>query len=346
MCRNKALTCEEKVCIRLALVGIFLRKCFMVSLRMVLLTFGCSVMADNKFYSPLKVGVLIATVAYFVFNLHTVATIEWIGEWARFPGGFNTIMLIEDLNATVGNAFRMAGSVIALVAITYYFAKKGLSEKRSYLLVKLVLVCEGIYWFGLFASGISGVYRVTFLGLTDLTYVLGYVLPAVLESTIVPITILVLAFKLSPNKPINGAIKWGLISGTVLVIVYWLLNTGIWALTIPVKGTEYLTEIPQMMIAFLSTAVGLLALSLYSIYTTKKLSGTQSLQELNLKPIGVIVTGLGVWYLWNYLTWIFFGGDYMWSDWYAWLLGHNMDLWMLSLPLAGLPLLFMNYRKK
>jgi hypothetical protein len=298
-------------------------------------------MADNKFYTPLKVGVLLVTIAYFVFNLHTLATIEWIGEWARTPGHFNTIQLIEDINATIGNSFRMAGSVIAIVAISYYFAKKTFSEKRSYLVVRLILVCEAIYWFGLLASGMSGIYRIS-RGLNSLTYSLGYVLPAVLESTIIPITILILAYKLSPHKPIKKAIKWAMISGTVLVFVYWLLNTGIWALTLPVKGTVYIRDYPQLMVAFISTAAGLLALALYSVYATKKLSGTQTLQTLNLKPVGVLVTGLGVWYLWNYLTWIFFGGNYMWSDWYAWLLGHNMDLWMLSLPLVGLPLLFMS----
>jgi hypothetical protein len=115
-----------------------------------------------------------------------------------------------------------------------------------------------------------------------------------------------------------------------------------WMFALAEKGTEYLTNYPYLMIAFLSTAVGLLALSIYSVYATRKLSGTQTLQSLNLKPVGVIVTGLGVWYLWNYLTYIFFGGVFIWSDWYRWLLGHNMDLWMLSLPLVGLPLLFIS----
>ncbi|MGD6932742.1 MAG: hypothetical protein ACQCN5_00860 [Candidatus Bathyarchaeia archaeon] len=297
-------------------------------------------MANNKFYTPFKIGVLLVTVAYFVFNLHTMATLEWIGEWARTPGSINTIQLIEDINAAIGNPFRLAGSIIALAAVIYYFAKKGFPEKRSYLILRIVLVCEAIYWFGLLASGISGVYRVFFWGISDLTFSLGYVLPAVLESTIVPITILILAFKLSPNKPIKNAIKWSLIAGTVMLFVFWLLNTGMWMFALSAKGTAYLTDYPYLMVAFLSTVGGLLALSLYSVYTTKKLSGTQSLQDLNLKPIGVIVTGLGVWYLWNYLTYIFFGGVFIWSDWYRWLLGHNMDLWMLSLPLAGLPLLF------
>jgi hypothetical protein len=82
------------------------------------------------------------------------------------------------------------------------------------------------------------------------------------------------------------------------------------------------------------------------VNVARKYSGTENLQDLNLKPIGVIILGLGMWYLWSYLNWIFFGGDYIWSWWFAWLLGHNMDLWMLSLPLVGLPLLFKNKASK
>ena len=55
-------------------------------------------MAEQKFYTPLKIGLLTVIVAYFLFNLHTMFTLEWIGEWARTPGVFNTIQLIEDIN--------------------------------------------------------------------------------------------------------------------------------------------------------------------------------------------------------------------------------------------------------
>ena len=295
-------------------------------------------MVEQKFYTPLKIGLLTVTVAYFLFNLHTMFTLEWIGEWARTPGVFNTIQLIEDINATIGNSFRMTGSSIAIVALVIYFFKKSFSKNKSYLIVRVVVVFEAIYWLGLLASGASGIFRV-FTSSPSLTYSLGYVLPAVLESTIVPITLIIFAYKLSPNKPMNKSIKWGLISGTVLVFVYWLLNTGIWVLVLPVKGTEYLTY-PYMMVSFLSTALGILAITAFSVYATKMLSRTESLQDLNLKPVGTIILGLGLFYLLNYLIWIFFGGDHVWSSWYSWLLGHNMDLWMLSLPLIGLPLLF------
>lgn len=300
---------------------------------------------EQKFYTPLKIGLLIVTVAYFLFNLHTMFTLEWIGEWARTPGMFNTVQLIEDINATIGNTFRFAGSIIAIVALTYYLIKKNFSRNKSFLVLRIVIVFEAIYWLGLIASGISAIWR-TIIWFNSpyfgLTYTIGYALPAILESTIIPIVLFILAYKLSPNKPMNGVIKWSLISGTIIVFVYWLLNTGIWMLTIPVKGMEYLTNYPYMMISFLSTVLGLLGLTIYSVYATKKNVGTETLQNLNLKPAGIIILGLGMFYLWNYLTYIFFGGIHVWSDWYAWLLGHNMDLWMLSLPLVGIPLLFKN----
>jgi hypothetical protein len=53
----------------------------------------------------------------------------------------------------------------------------------------------------------------------------------------------------------------------------------------------------------------------------------------------VIILGFGMFFLWNYLSWVIFAGN-TWNNWYAWFLGHNMDLWMLTLPLVALPLLF------
>jgi hypothetical protein len=304
-------------------------------------------MAEQEFYTPLKIGLLIVTFSYFLFNFHSMFTLSWIGEWARTPGSFNTTIFYEDITATIGLIFRFAASIIALATIIYYFAKKNLTKPKAYLIVKLILVFEAIYWLGLLTSGGAGVLSLLRgFGnrplLTVLTSLVASVLPALLESLAIPIALFILAYKVNPNKPVKGMIKWGLISGTVCIIVFWLLNTGIWILTVRQKGTVYLTSYPQIMLSFLSTAIGLLALSMYSVYVTKKYAKTESLQELNLKPVGVIILGLGMFFLWSYLTWIFFGGDYVWSEWYAWLLGHNMDLWILSLPMVGLPLLFSN----
>jgi hypothetical protein len=125
--------------------------------------------------------------------------------------------------------------------------------------------------------------------------------------------------------------------------VFWLINTSIWEGVVwggvNQKGIEYLTANPENLLSFIITVFGLLALVIYSSYFTKKSSGTETLQDLKFRAIGGIVLALGMYFLWNYLSWVILAGD-KWNNWYAWFLGHNMDLWMLSLPLIALPLLF------
>ena len=149
-----------------------------------------------------------------------------------------------------------------------------------------------------------------------------------------------LSYELNPNKPAKGAIKWGLIAGTIYILVFWLVNTGLWVSTIRQKGTEYLTVHPENLLSLALTTIGMLALTIFTAYFAKKSVGTETLEKLKLKTVGAIIIALGLFFLWNYMTWIFFGRNEVWSVWYAWFLGHNMDLWLLSIPLVGLPLLF------
>jgi hypothetical protein len=161
-----------------------------------------------------------------------------------------------------------------------------------------------------------------------------------------------LFFALNPNKPQKGAIKWGLIAGTLYVFVFWLNNATSWIIVVMEKGTEYVTAYPDHVLSFGLTTIGLLALAVYAAYFTKKSIGTESWQKLDLKKIGAIIMALGLYFLVIYVMWLAVGTkmeyvpaldkvvDVKWSNWYAWFLGHNMDLWALSLPLVGLPLLF------
>jgi hypothetical protein len=100
-------------------------------------------MAEQRFLTPIKVGLLASVIAYFVFTFHGMFTLSWIGEWDRMGGGsFGTMILIEDISATIGLIFRFAGSIIALVAIVLYFTKKSLSSSTGYKVVKTVLVFD------------------------------------------------------------------------------------------------------------------------------------------------------------------------------------------------------------
>jgi len=301
-------------------------------------------MSEEKFYTPLKIGLFTVILAYFLFTLHAMFTLSWIGEWNRIGGHFSFDIYITDISAFVGLIFRFVGSIIAFAGVLYYFAKKSISKPTVYKLLRWILILEALYWLGLITTGVTEVQNLLTTSIhlsTELwlrSFALG-ALPSLVESIAPPIALLILAFKLSPNKPQKAVIKWAFITGTVYVFVFWLTNTSLWLSTWLAKGTVYLTTYPQNLFSFVTTIFGLLALALYTAYFAKKSVGAESMQKLKLKTIGAILIVFGLFFLWNYLTWIFFGG---WSSWYAWFLGHNLDLWMLSLPLLGLPLLFAN----
>ena len=302
-------------------------------------------MAEPKFYSPLKIGLLIVAIAYFLFTFHAMFTLSWIGEWADLSGLASFWIFITDVSTAFGLVFRLIASFIAVAAIIFYFAKKGLSAPTAFKVLKWILVLEAIYWVPLILSGVMGVLPVELAGFGtggeglhfSLVLLITTGIPCLVSSIAIPIALFKLASNLNPNKPANNAIKWGLIAGTVYIFVFWLNNTGMWIITVMSRGMEYLTAYPENLLSFALTTIGLLALAVFTAYFTSKSVGTETLEELKLRTIGAIMIALGLYFLWNYLTWIFFGG---WSEWYSWFLGHNLDLWMLSLPLVGLPLLF------
>jgi len=279
-----------------------------------------------------------------MFNL------SWVGEWESFTGSVRLVILVEDITATIGIASRLVASTIALAGVILYVVRD-LSTQKIMKILRLILIGEAIYWLGLLASGVLPlVYTQGFAtwrvnGHTStlplLTSLLTTEIPLLVQSITIPIVLFKLSYELNPNKPAKTAIKWGLIAGTIYVLVFWLTNTSQWALTVMRQGIEYLTSHPQHLLSFALTSIGMLALTLFTAYFAKKSSGIENLKELDFKTIGAITIALGLFYLWNYLTWIFFGTDEIWSNWYVWFLGtNNLNLWLLAIPLVGLPLLF------
>jgi hypothetical protein len=290
---------------------------------------------QQKFVTPLKVGILIVTVAYFLFTLHAMFTLQWIGEWDRISGGSSIVtfwILLTDVAAGVFLVFRFLGSLIAFSAVSLYFFKKGLPQATMYKLLKVILVFEGLYWIGLLPSGIWGILPLG--GSFNAGFFISTGLPCMVASIAIPISLFILAFKLGPNKPAKGPIKWATIAGVFYVLAFWLNNSGMWIITVMGPGLDFVTNTPQYLVSFSITLVGLLALTIFTAYFAMK---SIKAEQIHLPTAGAILTALGMYFLWNYLTWIFFGG---WNQWYAWILGHNLDLWMLALPMLGLPLLF------
>ena len=316
-----------------------------------------NVATEGKVYTPLKMGLFTVALAYFLFAVHSTFTLSWIGEWSH-AGGFSFYVYITDLSAFAGLPFRLAASLIAVGAVTLYFNKGFPPASKAYTILRWILVLEGIYWLSLLTTGVMNVYDLattfnhlsTIVNKTGTTFITALngalaslllnTIPSVVESVLMPVVLFVLAWKFNANMPTNKILKWALIVGTSYIFVLWLLNASMWFITIVYQtGTVYITSHPEIALNFILTTFGLLALAIYSVLFAYKSRNLQSWQDLNLRTAGAIITALGMFYIWNYLTWIFFGG---WSDWYAWFLGHNLDLWMLSLPLLGLPLLFID----
>jgi hypothetical protein len=307
-------------------------------------------MAKPKFYSPLKIGFLTVAITYFLFTFHAMFTLSWVGEWESFSGSFRLVIFVEDISAAIGVASRLVASVIALSGVILYFLKKGLPTQAVMKIFRFVLVGEAIYWLGLVASAVLPLFS-TFgftiwrvdghmSTLPVLTSLITNELPLLVESVAIPAVLLKLTYELNPKKPAKRAIKWGLITGAIYVFVFWLTNTAMWILTIMRQGLVYLTVYPVNLLSFVLTTIGLFALTVFTVHFAKKSAGKESIGKIKLKTVGIITIMLGLIYLWNYLTWIFFGNDALWSNWYSWFLGHNLNLWLLSIPLVGLPLLF------
>ena len=109
---------------------------FIFGIALLILILGNVVMAlleksPLKSVAPLKMGLLIVAVSYFLFTLHAMFTLEWIGEWDRLGGGsFGTMILIEDISATIGLIFRFAASILAFAAINLLLLKRIFKTNR------------------------------------------------------------------------------------------------------------------------------------------------------------------------------------------------------------------------
>ncbi len=238
-------------------------------------------MTTKTIYFPVKVGLLIVVASYFLFTAHELFTFQWIGEW-NIGGSFSFSIFIEDIPATIGLIFRFIGSLIAIASVIFYFSKGLPPTARVFRILRWVLVFEGIYWLGLITTAAVSVQSLlltvsaspTMIGVLSLL-VIG-VIPSVVESIVLPITLFVFAFRLNPNKPMNKAIKWGFITGTMYIFVFWLTNTSMWVATVMQKGTGYLTSYPENLLSFILTTIGLLALAIYTAYFAKKSSGAET----------------------------------------------------------------------
>jgi hypothetical protein len=209
--------------------------------------------------------------------------------------------------------------------VIYYFVKKGMANKLAYKLLRVVVVFEAIYWLGLATTtyySLESFSRILLNTSADriLNSLALSVIPDVVEAIILPISLFILAWKLSPNKPEKSIIKWALISGIFYVLSFWLVYSSIWVGIIRQKGIDYITSRPESALSFGLTVFGLAVLAIYMVNFTWKSRSITSIGQLQFRKVGAIILALGSYFLWNYVSWIIFAGD-QWNNWYAMFLG-------------------------
>lgn len=288
-------------------------------------------MSNVKFTLPLKVGLLIVALSWFFFSFYEFAK-------AAYNIGHNMFWIeLTDTAGVIGLGFRTAAAFIAVITILFYLFRRDLSKPEALMSLRWIVLLEAVNFAALFPSGIWG--TISFNEFFGVGFFIETGLPCLVESILIPLVLAKLFLELNPNKPVTGAIKWALTAGTLYIFIFWLNNTSNWVYAIMQKGTDYVLAYPANILSFAVTTIGLLALGLYAANFTRKNSNLSSISQLDLRVVGILITTMGMYFLGLYMMWAYLGTVGGWSDWYAWFLGHNVDLWAMALPLVGLPLM-------
>jgi hypothetical protein len=295
--------------------------------------------ASRDNWQPFKVGLLLVAVSWFVYVTYD----NVLGIYNRHT----TLPLVkEDIAATYGIGFAVAAAAIAVFTILFYVVRKDLTKPETTMSVRAILFLEGLYFVlgflpAVYVEGIPGGFHFGIQRFFQIT------VPCLVDGIAIPIVLAILILNLNPNKPAKNTIKWALIAGTVYLFAFWINNAGNWIAAAIAKGASYLIDYPLNMLSFVLTTVGLLLLSVYAAYFSRKTIGKESLSEADYGKVGLILIATGMYLTFTLLLYFLFGAVGGWGAWYAWFLGHGyLDLWGLTLPFIGLPLLFYSLNKK
>jgi hypothetical protein len=287
----------------------------------------------------IRIGFLIAALAYFSFSFYE-STIALLGN--THPGTAPFAIWVTDTTGLLGMGFRVAAGFVAVLTALFFVSNRDLSWSEALMSLRWIVILEGTYWFvTLFPVAVWGIDGLA-IGHWSLAFTLNTAIPTLFASVAIPVTFAVLFLRLNEKNLFKTALKWGLIAGTICIYAFWISNLGNWLGVVVDKGISYVTLFPgnlANLFSFLVTSVCLLALALFATYYTAKYVRNGESSKFNFRTAGAIITFFGLYFDVIYVLWIIAGSVGGWSNWYAWFLGHNADLWIMTLPMLGIPLM-------
>jgi uncharacterized membrane protein YozB (DUF420 family) len=314
-------------------------------------------MNDRK--SLVKVGLLIVLFSWLFFTVYWFFKgLSWI------PQAVNYTLLIDFLTegaGTLGFILRIGAVTLAILALANFLKGKEISKIMR--LISFAVVLEALYFLCFTPSAILGFQAG--LGLAGghtlisgesggLWFFIETAIPTLVEAIIMPISLLKLRSKLTPDAKFNReTFKWVSVVGVCYFIVFWLTYLTQWiasfvqpesyASLYPGYGLGYILEYPLNMFTFILTAVGLPLLAVFFLCSTLPAMRDPA-AGIDLRRLGVTLTLLGGYFITIILLFRIFGYVGGPSIWIVFFMFNNADLWCVTLPALGIPLILLKKR--
>jgi hypothetical protein len=261
---------------------------------------------------------------------------------------------------TFGLALRIIS--VLLIICTFVLVYRGRDYLNAIKPLRYALPLEAIYFATFFPSAVFGfiaglnlVSGFHTLNQGGLWFLFETAIPTLIQATFTPFALLMLRSKLTANPSRQAVAKWACIAGIAYMVYWWITYFGQWlssilqpasyAATYPGYGIGYVINYPINTFTFLLSSVGLPLLIGFFCWTNRKvISGTA--KEISLRNIGIVLTLIGAFFIINIAIFYLYGYLGGASIWIIFFMFNNPDLWCVTLPLVGIPLILANPKVK
>jgi hypothetical protein len=311
----------------------------------------------SEFNKGVKIALLISTAAFFVWASYWLVvcvrfTLQMITESSFFieQTGVSwwTVLFFATENVpSLGIFFRWIVALMALYSAAIIVMKK--EDKLSIIKRKVsaALFLEGANYLTLIPVLISGVTfafvgeKLWYYGQTPpLVVVLINGITSIAILLVIPPVLFKLRSKIVNNSPLEGILKWVSIAAvSYLFIIFWFVySISFVASFVPwtvraQPGIEILLN-PLDLFSFAVTVFGFLAIALYALKVF--LPAIKERGAPNLRQIGIITTGVGVYFALMLAIYLAVGYHAHPTVWMEIIMPvHNPDWWCLSFIVIG-----------
>jgi hypothetical protein len=303
----------------------------------------------------IKMGLSMVLCSWLIYTIYwffkQFTATAWSANWGSKASAVDIILASV---GTLGLAFRIGAVLAAILAMVNFLKGKELSKVLRPL--SFALLMEAPYFMSFIPSAIfgfvagfgllSGYHTLTEGGLW---FIVETAVPTLVESVIMPFSLLKLRSKLIPaSRSYRKIVEWSCITGVSYLIVFWLTYFTQWIATFMQPesyaslylgyGIEYVLNYPLNMFTFIFTSVGLPFLMIFFLRSSLPAIRDPA-KGLNLRNVGIALTLLGGYFITIITLFMIFGAVGGPSIWIIFFMFNNPDLWCITLPVLGIPLI-------